>query len=129
MSDPSTGAPRQSASEINIQAGLERLGHRTFRMGQQQAVETLLAEDRLLLVAPTGGGKSLVYQLPAVVLPGTALVISPLISLMTDQVEALEQRGIAATFPQDSPNAAAPYDLSPSHIGPPSPLRWITGPS
>jgi ATP-dependent DNA helicase RecQ len=67
-------------------------------MGQRRAVETLLAEDRLLLVAPTGGGKSLIYQLPAVVLPGTALVISPLISLMADQVEALQQRGIAATF-------------------------------
>jgi ATP-dependent DNA helicase RecQ len=83
---------------MNIDAGLERLGYRAFRMGQRRAVETLLAEDRLLLVAPTGGGKSLIYQLPAVVLPGTALVISPLISLMADQVEALQQRGIAATF-------------------------------
>ncbi len=54
---------------MNIEAGLERLGHSAFRMGQRQAIETLLAEDRLLLVAPTGGGKSLVYQLPALVLP------------------------------------------------------------
>ncbi|MCH8890963.1 MAG: RecQ family ATP-dependent DNA helicase, partial [Myxococcales bacterium] len=83
---------------MNIEAGLERLGYRAFRMGQRQAIETLLAEDRLLLVAPTGGGKSLVYQLPAVVLPGTALVISPLISLMADQVEALKERGISATY-------------------------------
>jgi ATP-dependent DNA helicase RecQ len=98
MSDPSTEAPHQSVSETNIDAGLERLGYSGFRMGQRRAVETLLAEDRLLLVAPTGGGKSLIYQLPAVVLPGTALVISPLISLMADQVEALQQRGIAATF-------------------------------
>jgi len=98
MSDPSTEAPHQSAPEMNIDAGLERLGYRAFRTGQRQAVETLLAEDRLLLVAPTGGGKSLIYQLPAVLLPGTALVISPLISLMADQVEALQQRGIAATF-------------------------------
>ncbi|MBW1843491.1 MAG: ATP-dependent DNA helicase RecQ, partial [Deltaproteobacteria bacterium] len=59
---------------------------------------TLLNRDRLLLVAPTGGGKSLIYQLPSLVLPGTALVISPLISLMADQVEALEERGIAATY-------------------------------
>ena len=98
MSDLSTEAPHQSVSETNIDAGLERLGYRAFRMGQRRAIETLLAEDRLLLVAPTGGGKSLIYQLPAVVLPGTALVISPLISLMADQVEALQQRGIAATF-------------------------------
>jgi len=98
MSEPSNEAPRRSVSEANIEAGLERLGYSAFRMGQRQAVDTLLTEDRLLLVAPTGGGKSLIYQLPAVILPGTALVISPLISLMVDQVDALQQRGIAATF-------------------------------
>ncbi len=98
MSEPSNEAQRRSVSDSNIEAGLERLGYSAFRMGQRQAIDTLLAEDRLLLVAPTGGGKSLIYQLPAVILPGTALVISPLISLMADQVAALQQRGIAATF-------------------------------
>src|SRR5581483_8011183 len=55
-------------------------------------------QGRLLLVAPTGGGKSLSYQLPATLLPGTTLVISPLVALMADQVQALEARGVAATY-------------------------------
>lgn len=83
---------------MDLDAGLRRLGYEGFRPGQREAVETLLAERRLLLVAPTGGGKSLVYQLPAVLLPGTTLVVSPLISLMQDQVAALEARGVRATF-------------------------------
>ena len=66
---------------------------------QREAIEALLGGGgRVLLVAPTGGGKSLCYQLPALALPGTALILSPLISLMEDQVRALEARGIAATF-------------------------------
>jgi ATP-dependent DNA helicase RecQ len=81
-----------------LEAALARLGHASFRPGQREAVETLLAAGRLLLVAPTGGGKSLVYQLPACVLPGTTLVISPLIALMHDQVAALEACGVAATY-------------------------------
>ena len=84
--------------EIDLDAGLRRLGYHSFRGGQREAVETLLTQRRLLLVAPTGGGKSLVYQLPATLLPGTTLVISPLISLMHDQVTALEQRDIPATL-------------------------------
>ena len=83
---------------MDLEAGLRRLGYDAFRPGQREAVETLLRERRLLLVAPTGGGKSLIYQLPAVLLPGTTLVVSPLISLMQDQVAALEARGVRATF-------------------------------
>ncbi len=85
-------------SDSEIAGGLSRLGHESFRAGQREAVETLLEQGRLLHVAPTGGGKSLVYQLPAILLEGTSLVISPLISLMHDQVRALTARGIAATF-------------------------------
>ena len=82
----------------DLDGGLARLGYEAFRPGQREAIETLLEKGRLLLVAPTGGGKSLIYQLPASLLPGTSLVISPLVSLMHDQVQALEARGVPATF-------------------------------
>ena len=81
-----------------LTAALARLGHARFRPGQEEAIEELLDDRRLLLVAPTGGGKSLCYQLPALLLPGTTIVISPLIALMRDQVDGLEQLGIEATF-------------------------------
>ena len=82
----------------SIDTALQTLGYASFRPGQREAVDTLLSGRRVLLVAPTGGGKSLCYQLPALVLPGTTLVISPLIALMHDQVAALTARGIAASF-------------------------------
>src|SRR5690242_8475463 len=90
-------SPRR-LTDHDLDAGLARLGYTAFRPGQREAVETLLAAGRLLLVAPTGGGKSLSYQLPATLLPGTTLVISPLVALMADQVQALEARGVAATY-------------------------------
>src|SRR5512134_1768344 len=89
-------APRPSPGELG--AGLRRLGYAAFRPGQREAIETLLEQGRLLLVAPTGGGKSLIYQLPGSLLPGTTLVVSPLVALMHDQVEALGQRGVASTY-------------------------------
>ena len=92
-----SAAPRPVAP-ADLDAALARLGYAAFRPGQREAVETLLAEGRLLLVAPTGGGKSLSYQLPGTLLPGTTLVISPLVALMADQVQALEARGVAATY-------------------------------
>ena len=82
----------------DLDTALARLGYTAFRPGQREAVETLLARGRLLLVAPTGGGKSLSYQLPATLLPGTTLVISPLVALMADQVQALDTRGVPATY-------------------------------
>ena len=77
---------------------LSRLGHTSYRAGQREAIETLFRVGRLLLVAPTGGGKSLTYQLPAMLLPGTTLVVSPLVALMHDQVAALAARGVEATY-------------------------------
>jgi ATP-dependent DNA helicase RecQ len=85
-------------AELDLAGGLARLGYERFRPGQREAIQTLLRAGRLLLVAPTGGGKSLTYQLPATLLPGTTIVISPLIALMQDQAHALEQRGVAVTF-------------------------------
>jgi ATP-dependent DNA helicase RecQ len=69
-----------------------------FRPGQDQAVRNVLSGGDALIVMPTGGGKSLCYQVPAMLLPGVTLVVSPLISLMKDQVDALEAVGLPATF-------------------------------
>ena len=74
----------------------ENFGFDTFRPGQQEVVEYLLAGHSCAAVFPTGGGKSLCYQLPALMLPGVTLVVSPLIALMKDQIDALTARGIAA---------------------------------
>ncbi|HEX6252289.1 MAG TPA: RecQ family ATP-dependent DNA helicase [Gemmatimonadaceae bacterium] len=76
----------------------QRFGYPDFRKGQADAIATVLSGQDVLVVLPTGGGKSLCYQVPALVLPGLTVVISPLISLMHDQVNALERRGIRATF-------------------------------
>jgi ATP-dependent DNA helicase RecQ len=69
-------------------------GHQMFRPGQESLVAAVLSGQDVLAVMPTGSGKSLGYQLPAVVVPGTTLVVSPLISLMKDQVDELNRRGI-----------------------------------
>jgi ATP-dependent DNA helicase RecQ len=76
----------------------ERFGYDAFRPGQERAVESVLERRDTLVVLPTGGGKSLCYQVPALVLPGLTVVLSPLISLMKDQVDALAGRAIPATY-------------------------------
>ncbi|MFS0779356.1 DNA helicase RecQ [Neobacillus sp. 3P2-tot-E-2] len=79
-------------------------GYSSFRNGQELAIQSVLAGENTICVMPTGGGKSICYQIPALVLPGTTIVISPLISLMKDQVDALVQVGIPATFINSSLN-------------------------
>lgn len=73
-------------------------GYDTFREGQEKIVEAILANRDVLAIMPTGAGKSICYQIPALMLPGITLVISPLISLMQDQVKALNDAGIHAAF-------------------------------
>jgi ATP-dependent DNA helicase RecQ len=84
------------------QALKTHFGHTTFWPGQRQIVDTVLAGRDALVLMPTGGGKSLTYQLPALLRPGLTVVVSPLIALMQDQVERLEANGIPATFVNSS---------------------------
>lgn len=85
--------------ETGIEEGLRRwFGHESFRSGQREAVEAVLGGHDAVVVMPTGSGKSLCYQLAAMLLPGTTLVISPLIALMKDQVDGLTRRGCPATY-------------------------------
>src|SRR5207247_6603261 len=74
----------------------ERFGFPAFRPGQREVIEALRRRGGALAVFPTGGGKSLCYQLPALALEGVTLVVSPLIALMKDQIDFLRGRGIAA---------------------------------
>ncbi len=71
-------------------------GYAEFRLQQEQIAETLIRGEDALVLMPTGGGKSLCYQIPALVRHGTAVVVSPLIALMTDQIGALEEKGVKA---------------------------------
>ncbi|KAF1304554.1 DNA helicase RecQ [Enterococcus saccharolyticus] len=76
----------------------EKFGYQTFRKGQAEIIDKILRQEDVLGIMPTGGGKSICYQLPALMLDGLTLVVSPLISLMKDQVDSLNEMGISATY-------------------------------
>src|SRR5205085_11323996 len=91
-----TNAP--AGSDL-LAGALERYwGYRTFRPLQREAMQAILDDRDSLVVLPTGGGKSLCFQAPALVRPGLALVVSPLISLMKDQVDTLVGSGVPAAL-------------------------------
>ncbi len=95
---PADSAPTSAPPSLaDARAVLERVwGHPDFRGRQAEVVTEVLAGRDVMAVLPTGGGKSVCYQIPAILRPGLGLVVSPLIALMTDQVEALKQQGVAA---------------------------------
>ncbi|MEN6556648.1 MAG: ATP-dependent DNA helicase RecQ [Thermoguttaceae bacterium] len=92
-----------------LESLLPRFGLTTFRHGQKEVISTVLAGDDCLCVMPTGGGKSLCYQLPSLALDGLTLVVSPLIALMKDQVDQLQSRGLPVTFINSTLSAAEQY--------------------
>jgi ATP-dependent DNA helicase RecQ len=87
-------APKQQIH----QALQHYFGYSQFRLSQQQVIEAVLDGKDVLAIMPTGGGKSVCFQLPAVLLPGITIVVSPLIALMKDQVDGLQANGIAAAY-------------------------------
>jgi len=89
-------------SKKNLEKAKEKLstywGYNSFRKGQESAILSVLEGKETLVLFPTGGGKSICYQVPAVILDGVTVVISPLVALMQDQVEQLHRAGVKATF-------------------------------
>jgi ATP-dependent DNA helicase RecQ len=91
---------------------LERVfKHKSLRAGQEAVIRATLEGEDVLAVMPTGAGKSLTYQLPALVQPGLTVVVSPLIALMKDQVESLQARGVAAAMLNSSQSAETQLEV------------------
>ncbi len=111
---PARPAPAARPTPPSASSPLEALtavwGYDAFRGEQAEIIDTVVAGGDALVLMPTGGGKSLCYQIPALVREGTCVVISPLIALMHDQVDALEQVGVRAAFLNSTQSAAERRD-------------------
>ncbi|MBL4677166.1 MAG: DEAD/DEAH box helicase [Mucilaginibacter sp.] len=95
-----------------IQALQKYFGYNEFRQSQEAIINTVLNKQDVMVLMPTGGGKSLCYQLPAVLLNGLTIVISPLIALMKDQVDALNISGIPAAYLNSSQSPDEQKDIA-----------------
>ena len=84
--------------DASFEDALSKFGLQSFRPGQREVIESIVAGNDCMCVMPTGGGKSLCYQLPSLIRPGLTIVVSPLIALMKDQVDGLGRRGIPAAL-------------------------------
>ena len=93
-------AGQAAGQDVSEAAGVLRrvFGYESFRGGQQEVIDHVVAGGDALVLMPTGGGKSVCYQIPALIRPGTGIVVSPLIALMQDQVDALQALGVRAGF-------------------------------
>ncbi|WP_346071892.1 DNA helicase RecQ [Saccharopolyspora thermophila] len=98
VASPDRAAEPTSSSATALQVLQRIFGYDSFRGDQQEIVEHVIGGGDALVLMPTGGGKSLCYQIPALVRPGTGVVVSPLIALMQDQVDALNELGVRAGF-------------------------------
>ena len=99
MCDNSAKHTSENGDGMEKEELLQRVfGYSSFRPGQEKLIDGVLSGQDVFGIMPTGGGKSMCYQLPALMLPGITLVISPLISLMRDQVMALKGAGVPAAF-------------------------------
>jgi len=103
--------PQKELQEKKYNILQTQFGHKAFRALQEEAVDTILAGKDLLMILPTGGGKSLSYQLPTLLMEGTTVVVSPLLALMHDQVQSLKAQGMRAEMLSSMQDAEESGDI------------------
>lgn len=101
-------------------------GYKSFRNQQKEIIESIIDGRDTLIIIPTGGGKSLCYQIPAVILPKTAIVVSPLISLMKDQVDQLAANGISAAYLNGSQSSSEQQNVIEQYLNHSIKLLYIS---